>query len=78
MISPKQKRASATTTKHSRLMSLYGMGKELFAEPGGWSAWLKQERENFYGEKGEPQWTGMPSSEEVRALIERMRSYRKT
>jgi hypothetical protein len=71
-------RATLSESKQSRLLSLYGAGKELFAELGGGEAWLKQERENFYGEKGEPQWTRMPSSEEIRALIESMRSYRES
>jgi hypothetical protein len=34
------------------------------------------ERENFYGEKGEPLWTRMPSAEELQSRIESMRRYR--
>jgi hypothetical protein len=46
----------------NQLESLRGIGKGLWDEWGGGEAWLRQERENFYGEKGEPQWSRIPSA----------------
>lgn len=54
------------------LVSLYGRGKGLWDEYGGVDAWLRHERENFYGEKGEPQWT-LPSLEELKERIAQLR-----
>ncbi|MBV9745349.1 MAG: hypothetical protein JO099_16425 [Acidobacteriia bacterium] len=35
------------------LLSLYGIGKEVFASLGGGEAFIRSERENFYGDKKE-------------------------
>jgi 5-methylcytosine-specific restriction enzyme B len=36
-----------------RFLRLYGIGKEVFASLGGGEAFIRSERENFYGEKKE-------------------------
>ena len=47
---------AGTLQYHGFLLSMYGRRRELHANLGGGEAWLKQERESFYGEKAKSKW----------------------
>lgn len=57
------------------LLSLYGTCNGLWDADGGSEAWLRRERENWYGEKGEPQWSRIPSAQELQGLVDQLKRY---